>query len=211
MGQLAITLEMRGRRCLVVGAGAVAWRKIASLCEAGATVTVVAPDISIELTDEFPIHAHKRMFSPDDIAGTELVFACTDDAGVNAAVAEAATAAGLWVNVADDPAACSFFVNAAVQRGDLTIAVGTQGASPALSRRIRESLEAQFGPAYGPFVALLGQLREEVLLSEPDPERRRAAFARMAAVPCEQIIAERGMSGLEAAVRSAMANTEAAA
>lgn len=208
MGLLSIALEVAGRRCLVVGGGTVARRKVDTLMQAGAHVTVVAPAVDAAIVPGDALVLHHRAFEPDDVTGMELVFACTGDAGVNAAVAHTAQEAGVWVNVADDSPACTFFVNAAVQRGALTIGVGTGGASPALARRIRETLEAEYGEAYGPFVAVLGRARRTLLVSEPDPHRRRAAFARMAALPCEDIYAAGGIDALERAVREIMTPVE---
>ena len=209
MGQLPICLDVAGRACLVVGGGAVARRKVDALRDAGARVTVVAPEVDPALAEGPEVVVHRRPFDPQDAQDQALVFACTDDRAVNAAVAAAATAAGGWVNVADDPDACTFFVSAAVHRGPLSIAVGTAGASPALARRIREQLETEFGEAYGPFVELLGQLRAEVVAAEPDETRRRALFAQMAALPCEQIFADGGVDGLERALREVWAPAEA--
>lgn len=209
MGQLSISVQLPGRPCLVVGGGDVARRKTRALLRGGARVTVVAP----ELSPDFPVGpgltVHRRAFAPADAQGHDLVFACTDSREVNAAVAAAAREAGAWVNVADDPAASTFFVNATLRRGDLTIGIGTAGASPALARRIREELEGRYGAAYEPFVAILGRLREDVVAAEPDPARRRELFARLAAVPCESILADGGEAALEAALRVIIADAEA--
>ena len=209
MGQLAIALDLAGRPCLLVGGGAVAGRKAEALHGAGAQVTVVAPRLHEALAALPGLIIRRRSFLPGDVEGQMLVFACTDDRSVNAAVAEAATAAGAWVNVVDDPAACTFFVNGVVRRGDLTVSVGTAGASPALAKRIREELETRFGEAYGPFVELLGRLRGEVVEAEADPARRRALFERMAALSCEQVYAEGGAPALERALRDLWAPVEA--
>ncbi len=209
MGQLAISLDVAGRACLVVGGGAVGRRKVDALREAGARVTLVAPDVDPALAAGPDLIVQQRPFQATDVLGHTLAFACTNDRAVNATIATAARAAGVWVNVADDPEACTFFVNGAVRRGTLSIAVGTAGASPALARHIREQLEAQFGEAYGPFVELLGRLRPDVVRAEPDAERRRALFSRLAALPCEQLYAEGGAAALERALRDVLTPAEA--
>ncbi len=209
MGQLCVSLDVRGRRCLVVGGGAVARRKVDALHDAGAAVTVVSPQVDDAIAALPDVTIHTRPFASADIADVELVFACTGDPAVNARVSDSARATGVWVNVVDDPDACTFFVNAAVQRGPLTIAVGTAGASPALSRRIREELETQYGPAYEPFVTLLGRLRSEVLAGVADPERRRALFAELAALPCESVYANGGEAALERGLRQLLEPAEA--
>lgn len=193
---------------MVVGGGTVARRKVDALVAGGAHVTVVAPDVDPAIQAGDTLTVHRRPFRPEDVTGAALVFACTNDRAVNAAVAHAARDAGAWVNVADDPEACTFFVAADVERGPLTIAVSTGGASPALARRIRAELDVRYGEAYGPFVELLGQLRREVLQRERDPERRRTLFTRMAALPCEDLYATGGVAAIESALRDVLAPVE---
>lgn len=153
-----VFLNLRGRRCLVVGGGRVARRKVEGLLEAGAEVTVVAPACV-----PMPPGAHieQRAFQPEDVTGVMLVFAATDDPAVNAAVAQDADARGIPVNVADDAERCSMLIPAVVRRGALRIAVSTGSASPALAQELRKELEAHYGQEYGELVELLGELRRE--------------------------------------------------
>jgi len=177
-------LDVRGRRCIVVGGGAVARRKVDGLLDAGAAVTVVAPD-----TGPMPagVTVLRRPFQPDDVAGALLVFAATNDPQVNTAVAAAATARDIPVNVADDPSQCSMLVPAVVRRGALLIAISTGGASPLLARRIRHELEAAYGAEYEELVELLWQLRqawEPRAMAAGLPEvARRAAWAQVLDLP----------------------------
>jgi precorrin-2 dehydrogenase/sirohydrochlorin ferrochelatase len=160
----AIFVRLEGRPVLVVGGGAVAERKIAALLASGAIVTVISPGArpSIqELARAGRLTWIARPYERGDIGDARLVYVAVGRADVNRAVREDAARAGAWVNVADEPDLCDFFAPAIVRRGDLAIAVSTSGASPALARRIREVLEAQFGPEYAAAVDELRALREE--------------------------------------------------
>jgi siroheme synthase-like protein len=123
---------------LVVGAGAVAARKVAGLAAAGAAVRVVAPEIGAELDRGHVAELHRRPYEPGDLDGVRLVVTATGDPAVDAAVAADATAAGIWVNAADQPADCTFILPAVARKGPVMIAVSTDGASPALARRLRD-------------------------------------------------------------------------
>jgi precorrin-2 dehydrogenase/sirohydrochlorin ferrochelatase len=149
-------LDLRGRRCVVVGGGTVARRKVEGLLEAGARVDVVAPEVS-----EMPsgVVVIQRSFLPQDLDGALLAIAATDRPEVNAVVAREAEARGVLVNVVDAPEQCTFILPAVVRRGALQIAVSTGGASPTFARQLRQEFEAQFGPEYGELVELLGALR----------------------------------------------------
>ena len=145
MAYYPVCLEMVGRRCLVVGAGAVAERKVNGLLEVGARVTVVGPSATERLLDwarAGRIGLTLRAYGADDLAGHSIVFAATDDGLINAEVARDARAAGVLINAADDPAHCDFILPAVLTRGDLTVAVSTGGASPALARVVRDELGA---------------------------------------------------------------------
>ena len=142
-----ICVDMAGRACLVVGGGVVAERKASGLLESGARVTVVSPAITARLeawAHEGQIRVIRRGYEPGDLADQSLVFVATDDGVVNAAVAADARAAGVLINAADDPAHCDFILPAVLRRGALTVAVSTGGASPALSRAVRDELETHF-------------------------------------------------------------------
>ncbi|MHB8927556.1 MAG: precorrin-2 dehydrogenase/sirohydrochlorin ferrochelatase family protein [Bacillota bacterium] len=177
-----ISLNLSGRRCLVVGGGAVAARKVAALLEAGAAVTVVAPDAAREVLDlsaRGRVTYVRRAFAPADLGGCFVAVAATDDPGVNRAVSQAARERRVLVNVVDDAAISDYIVPAVTRRGSLCIAVTTDGKSPLLARRVRERLEADFGPEYGQFLDWLGEARETIRREEPNESRRRAIFARL--------------------------------
>ena len=144
MSYFPIFVEMTGRRCLVIGGGAVAERKIASLLEAGAVVMVISPDVTETIarwSREQRITLTARCYRPGDLTGFQLAFVATDDAKVNNTVFDEGRERGVWVNAADDPAHCDFILPSILRRGDLTVAVSSGGNSPALARTIREELE----------------------------------------------------------------------
>lgn len=133
-----VVLDLTGVPVLVVGAGPVGARKVAGLAQAGAKVTVVARAVSDALDVDLVERLEIRPFEPTDLAGARLVVTATGDAATDAGVAAAATAAGIWVNAADQPADCSFILPAVARHGRLSIAVSTDGSSPALARRLRD-------------------------------------------------------------------------
>ncbi|MGD9145540.1 MAG: bifunctional precorrin-2 dehydrogenase/sirohydrochlorin ferrochelatase [Anaerolineae bacterium] len=163
MSSYPITLVgLANTRCVVIGGGKVAARKVAALRSAGARPLVISPDLDAALQrrlEDDQIDAIQREYRPGDLDGIGLVIAATDNPATNEAVWQDAQATGCLVNVVDDPDRCNFHVPAIVRRGDLTLSVSTGGNSPALARRIRRSLEQQFDSAYGPYLVLLGELR----------------------------------------------------
>lgn len=179
-----VFLDLRGKRCLVVGGGAVARRKVEGLQEAGAEVTVVAPRV---LPMAEGVHVQVRRFLPADLDGMVFVIAATDDAEVNALVAREATARGIWVNVADAPALCTVILPALVRRGALRIAISTGGASPSLARRLRERFEREFCEEYGELVALLWRLRQtwepRAIAAQMPPALRHHTWERVLDLP----------------------------
>jgi len=169
-----VTLLVDGRPCLVVGAGPIAARKAAGLLVAGAVVTVVAPDISTameELAAEGSVGAagegvriERRPYRSGEAADYRLVVTATGDPVVDGAVAADAEAAGVWVNAADDPAHCSFYLPALARRGPVSVAVSTDGTSPALASWLRDRLDSELGPPgeLEALVGLLAQARAEI-------------------------------------------------
>jgi precorrin-2 dehydrogenase / sirohydrochlorin ferrochelatase len=177
-----VNLDMRNRPALVVGAGAVAARKIAALVDAEARVTVVAPTVSEAvhaMERDGRIHVERRLFASGDARGAFVVIGATDDDTVNRLVADDARAYGALVNVVDRPALCTFTVPAVVRRGDLTIAVATEGRCPSLARAVREQLERQYGPEYAEVVTRMADLRERLITAGWSPARIHAAIASL--------------------------------
>jgi siroheme synthase-like protein len=162
MGYYPIYLELRARRCLVIGGGAVAERKVQGLLAAEATVTVVSPHLTPLLTDwsrRGAIRYTARAYQAGDMVGYHLVFVATDDGAANAAIAREGRERGIWVNAADDPAYCDFILPAVVQRGALSVAVATGGTSPALTRAVREELQEYFTADYSLLATVAAEVR----------------------------------------------------
>ena len=180
MSYYPIYLNMHGRRCLVIGGGGVAERKLAALLEAGATPTVVSPAITDTIArwaKDRAIELIARRYQSSDLAEHEIAFVATDDGEVNAQVFSDGRRLGVWINAADDPAHCDFILPSVLRRGDLTVAVSSGGASPALSRTIREELELYFTEEYELLVKLAAEARAELQargLSVPFETWRRA-------------------------------------
>ena len=179
--------------CLVVGGGAVGERKVLDLMAAGARVTVVSRTLTPELAalaDEGKITYIPEDFREAQVEGMALVMAATDDPKVNAAVSAAAQARAIWVNVADEPAYCTFIVPAQVRRGDLTLAISTGGASPALARQVREELQQHFGPEYGPYLDLLQRVRTRLLAEQRAHPDNGPLFHRLVNSPLKEAVAQ---------------------
>jgi len=165
MGFYPIVVEMTDRLCVVIGGGAVAERKVEALLGVGAQVTVVSPRLTARLESWVQAGAIRhlaREYRPGDLAGFALAFVATDDGAVNATVFADGRQAGVWVNAADDPTHCDFILPAILRRGELVVAVATGGASPALSRLVRDELETHLTPDYGGLVGLVAEVRREL-------------------------------------------------
>jgi precorrin-2 dehydrogenase/sirohydrochlorin ferrochelatase len=175
MGYLPIFLDVSGKRCMVIGGGAIAERKVASLLEAGAVVTVTSPTLTPELKSSAArgaISHEARAYRRGDMKGFMVVFATTDDRDLQRELAAEARELGVLINVADASELCSFIAPAVVSRGALRIAISTSGASPALASRIRRELEHQFGPEYARALDILRAARHHLRGSEPRSEAR---------------------------------------
>lgn len=181
-----IFLNIDGKPCLVVGGGAVGERKVQDLLAAGAKVTVISREVTPLLRDQAAqglITLQQGDFRPEHLEGMVLAIAATNDQPVNEAVSAAAQARGLPVNVVDQPALCSFIVPATIRRGDLVVAIGTGGRSPALAKKLRQELAERFGPEFGPYLELLGAIRDAVLAERRDHPENQSLFTAIVASP----------------------------
>ena len=181
-GYYPIFLNLQGRRCLVVGGGEVAARKVQGLLEAGALVTVVSPLLTAALAGlarDGAIQHTARLFRDDDVKECALVIGATDHPAENEAVYAAAQRQGVWVNIVDVPQACDFIAPAIVRRGALQIAISTSGHSPTVAKRIRQQLEEQYGPEYAELLDWLGQERMRIRQEVGDPAARTAYYEQL--------------------------------
>lgn len=206
------------RPCLVVGGGQVGERKVLDLLAAGARVTVVSRDLTPRLTELASaglIYGIQGDFLPEHLDGMILVVGATDDQEVNRKVSAAAQARGLFVNIVDAPELCTFIVPAQVSRGQLTIAVSTGGASPALARQVREELEHRFGPEYGRYLRVLQVVRDQVLARRRGHPDNPRLFQRLVAGPLQEAISRedrpRALAFLEEVLGEVLASGELAA
>jgi precorrin-2 dehydrogenase / sirohydrochlorin ferrochelatase len=162
---------LRGRKALVVGGGAMALLRTRQLLSAGAGVTLVAPAALPELRElasDGTIVWHQRAFAPEDVSREFfIVVGASDDRAAHAALAREAEAHGLLYNVVDDVEHCNFYTPAVVERGDLKIAISTNGKSPVLARRLREELEAALPPSASSWLEELGELRHRLKTEIP--------------------------------------------
>ncbi len=156
-----VNLQLAGVPVLVVGGGRVALRKTSQLLNAGAVVTVVAPDVIPELSG-LPVTIQLRSYRSGDVADFRLAITCTDDPAVNAAVFAEGETAQVWVNSADDPENCAFTLASVVRQGDLQIAISTGGRSPALAMWLRHRFEHEFTAEWSELLDLLASVRSEV-------------------------------------------------
>jgi precorrin-2 dehydrogenase / sirohydrochlorin ferrochelatase len=173
MSYYPIFLDLTGRRCIVIGGGAIAERKIEGLLAAGAEITVVSPEISEGLRLLFAQRSIKhvsRKYENGDLSGYRLAFVATDDPATAAAVFSEARASGIWVNCADVPSCCDFILPAVIRRGELAVAVSSGGASPAATRAIREELESYLTQEFAQLVQTASEVRADL--------RQRSIHAR---------------------------------
>lgn len=158
--------DIADKKCVVVGGGEVAARKVKRLLNCGAKVSVVSPQLNPELAalkDADRITHIAGEYLNEFISGSALVIGATDDEKTNLLISRDAREKGIPVNIVDDPQKCDFILPSIVERGDLVIAIGTGGKSPALARHLREELESLYGAEYDIFLQILGDLRSQMI------------------------------------------------
>ena len=177
-----IYADVTGKRCVVVGGGRVAERKVADLVAAGALVCLISPEATRLLKEQAANGTIEWLpvpYTPEHLEGAWLVFAATNIRAVNAQVSQDAHARRCFVNVADAPAEGGFLVPTVVRRGDLCLSVSTGGNNPILARQLAQELQERYGPEYGLLVELLGQMRTYVKTRTTEPELRRDALSQL--------------------------------
>ena len=158
-------LSIEDRPCLVVGGGQIAERKVKGLLDADARVTVVSPTVTPRLQrriDKGQVTHFPREFRSSDLQGFYLLIAATDDMPLNRKVGIEGRNLGLIVNVVDDTPYCDFIAPSIVRRGDITFAISTGGASPALARWLRRQVEEHFPPEYSGLAKVMAKVRLQI-------------------------------------------------
>lgn len=171
-----VNLKIKDKKCVVVGGGKVAERKIKFLLEKEGSVTVISPEITSRLEKlrrEGRINHLPVTYFSSPLKDAFLAIAATNDRTINSHVAKDANRLGILVNVVDSPAESSFILPATLSRGDLTIAVSTAGRSPALARKIKEDLALIYSEEYGDLVDMVAKTREKIRRKYPDSQRRK--------------------------------------
>jgi precorrin-2 dehydrogenase/sirohydrochlorin ferrochelatase len=160
-----VSLDIKDKRCVVVGGGQVALRKVGVLLACGADVEVISAEPGPELAaleESGQIAVLHRHYRPGDLRKAFIAIAATDSSDINWQVVKEARQEAVLVNVVDDPENSDFIVPSCVRRGSIAIAVSTDGRSPALARKIRTRLEKEFGEEYASLVNLVSEVRVEV-------------------------------------------------
>lgn len=191
MEQLPIFLNLQHKPCVVVGGGAVAARKAGLLLEAGACLTIVAPECHArmqELIATEKLALRDKRFSAEDLQNAYLVIAATDDEAVNEAVYAAAKQYGALVNVADNPPLCDFYLPAIVDRAPLTVAISSGGRAPVLARWLKARLERDLPMRLGRMAALMGQWRKHVAKALRDGVQRRRFWENVVSGPTAEAV-----------------------
>jgi len=186
MSLLPIFAKLQNRLVLVVGGGAIAQGKIEGLFAAEARVRVVAPQVTPAIAQwisQGKVEWQAKTFAPADLNGAFLVIAATSAPGVNEAVFAEADVRGILCNAVDDIEHCHFYYGSVVQRGDLQIAISTNGKSPALAQRLRLLLEKQFGAEYELWLEWLGAARELLRAGDNSADSKKVLLHHLASEP----------------------------
>ena len=203
MDFLPVFLNLKGRACAVIGGGEVASRKVLLLLNAGAQVTIHAPELCETMrswVSQGKVRHNPQAFRPEALDGCALAIAATDDRAVNRQVSEAAKARGIPVNVVDQPDLCTFIMPSIIDRSPVIVAVSTGGASPVLARLIRARLETLIPAGYGRLAQLVAAFRDKVKQHFKYPARRRQFWEDV----LQGHVAELVYSGQEAAAHKAL-------
>ncbi|UCD31344.1 MAG: bifunctional precorrin-2 dehydrogenase/sirohydrochlorin ferrochelatase [Desulfobacterales bacterium] len=177
-----VFLDVKHRHCLVVGGGSVGARKVSTLLDCNATVTVVSPTISAklnELAKKATLIIKKRPFLLSDLKNKFLVIGATDNQELNRQIHAEAERLGILCNIADRPEACNFILPSIVKKGDLVIAISTSGSSPAFAKKLRKDFESQFGNEYAEFLELMGAIRKKLLAKNHKSEVHKPLFEQL--------------------------------
>ena len=189
-----VNLDIRNRKCLVVGGGSVGTRKAMTLLDCGAKVTVVSTDVTeqlLKLADHGSIIFKKRPYQTSDLDGKFLVIGATNNEESNRQIHADAELLGILCNIADRPESCNFILPSIVNRGDLVISISTSGKSPAFAKKLRKDLERDFGNEYAEFLKLMGAIRKILLSQNHEPEAHKHLFEQLISRGLIELIRDR--------------------
>ncbi len=175
-------IGLGAKRCVVVGGGPEAERKVEGLLDSSAMVTVISAELSDRLhgwADAGTIAWVPRAYQPGDLQDAFLVIATTDEPQTNTDIWHEAQTVGALLNVVDDPARSTFIAGSVVRQGPLTLAISTSGCAPTLAVQLRQQLAREFGPEYAAFLDLMRELRAPLAARYPDVQQRRALWAML--------------------------------
>ena len=186
MSYFPFFMEIKGQKCLVVGGGMVALRKIEKLLPFGVEITVVSPVFCAEIEEMEGITRVCRGFEGNDIDEMLFVIGATDDEAVNAEISALCREKNIPVNIVDDPQKCTFFFPALVKRGEFVAGFSTGGGSPLAAQYIRKKVEDAVPEGFDRVVEVLSAVREQVKAEVPDIKRRENIFRQIFALALEK-------------------------
>jgi precorrin-2 dehydrogenase/sirohydrochlorin ferrochelatase len=199
-----VNLDMTNKRCVIVGGGEIAERKVERLLECGAQVTVVSKSLTPVLKTRKKtgqMDHIDRDYEDQALDGAFMVIGATDRNDVNERISKDAMARGLLVNIVDDPDRCNFILPSLVQQGDLSIAISTGGKSPALAKKLRKELEKQYGPEYQTLLVVMGILRKMILAGDQRAADNKAVFEDLVHSDILQAIREKDRGRVNTIIR----------
>lgn len=177
-----IMLDLSNKQCVVIGGGKVSERKVKSLIDSKASVTVISPVITANLQEinlNGSFHWIDREYRQGDLTGYFLVIIATDNEDLNLSIYNEVDHSTQFVNIADNPELCTFIVPSVVKRGHLQLSISTHGASPGLAKKIRQDLEKQYGEDYINYTDFLAKMREWIFTLELEQKERQNFFAKI--------------------------------
>ncbi len=183
--------------CLIIGGGKVAYRKVSSLQEFNANITIISPRICkslLELAKKNKIRIIKKYYSKEFIKDFKIIFSATDNPEVNKNVRVDCTKEGILLNVVDNPVLCDFILPANIKRGDLTISVSSQGKAPFYTKEIKKKIDAFISPVYSDIIEMAARFRKQLLSgSEAKSAKTKAKmFGKFTSENWEKILTENG-------------------
>uniref|UniRef100_A0A7V4JP25 precorrin-2 dehydrogenase n=1 Tax=Thermodesulfobacterium geofontis TaxID=1295609 RepID=A0A7V4JP25_9BACT len=186
-----VFLNLKDKLCIVIGGGKVAERKVENLLTAKAKIKLISPEVTLKLkklAEEGKIEWEKRVYKKGDLNSAWLVIAATDNPEIQKEIFKEAEEKHIFCNIVDVPELCSFIVPSTIRRGLLTIAISTSGVSPAVARRLRETLEEIIGEEYVLYLKLMKDLRKQILNLNLSPEEKEEKLQKLALAPISRYI-----------------------